>query len=159
MRFVSSSFWPWSRALVGINNSSVFRVTFPNIAEDFTTVFCLFFARHCCWHRKFQLSTSSFHCELEFFVVWSMKNIPVNCLALSSFGFSRAHLCFAFFIAASDINFHMSGHTLSGREVVCFLVSLPPDHVYPSGGLSFNKMNLVKLVHASDNSLSPSTFQ
>ena len=26
----------------------------------------------------------------------SMKNIPLNCLALSSFGFSIAHLCFVF---------------------------------------------------------------
>ena len=27
-------------------------------------------ARHCCWHRSFQLSTSGFQCELEFFVFW-----------------------------------------------------------------------------------------
>ena len=59
----------------------------------------------------------------------SMKNIPLNCLALSSFSLSMAHLCFAFFFAASDICFHISGHTLSGLEVVCFLVSLHPDHV------------------------------
>ena len=52
-----------------------------------------------------------------------------------------------------------SVHTLSGLEVVCFLVSLHPDHVYPSGGLSLIVVNLVKPVHASDNSLSPSTFQ
>ena len=89
----------------------------------------------------------------------SMKNIPLNCLALSSFGFSTAHLCFAFYFAPSDICFHISGHTVSGREVVCFLVSLLPDHVYPSSGLSFKKTNLVKPVHASDNSFSPSTFQ
>ena len=88
-------------------------------------------------------------------------NIPRNCLALSSFGFSMAHFCFALRLRfdASDMCFHISGHTLSGLEVVCFLVSLSPDHVYPSGGLSFNKINLVKPVHASDNSLSPSTFQ
>ena len=81
----------------------------------------------------------------------SIKNIPLNCLALSSFGFSIAHLCFAIFCAASEKCVHKSGHTLSGREVVCFLVSL---HPYLSGGLSFNKMNLVKPVHESDNSLS-----
>ena len=65
----------------------------------------------------------------------SMKIIPLNCLALSSFGFSIAHLCFAFFYAASDTRVHVSGHTSSGREVFCFLVSLLLDHVYPSGGL------------------------
>ena len=45
----------------------------------------------------------------------SMKNILLNCLALSSFGFSIAHLCFAFFFAASDMYFHISGHTSSAR--------------------------------------------
>ena len=89
----------------------------------------------------------------------SMKKIPRICLTLSSFGFSIAHLCFALLFAASDICFHISGHSLSGLEVVCFLVSLSPDHVYPSGGLSFSKICLVRPVHASDNSLSPSTFQ
>ena len=61
----------------------------------------------------------------------SMKKIPRNCLALSGFGFSIAHFCFAIFFAASDICVHISGHTLSGLEVVCFLVSLHPDHVDP----------------------------
>ena len=89
----------------------------------------------------------------------SMKKIPRNCLALSRIGFSTIHFCFALRFDASDICFLKSGHTLSGLEVVCFLVSLPPDHVSPSGGLSFNKMNLVKPVHASDHSLSSSTFQ
>ena len=80
----------------------------------------------------------------------SIKNIPLNCLTLSSFGFSMAHLCFAFFFVASDTRVHKSGQTSSRREVFCFLVGLT--HVCPSGGLSFFAMNLVKLVHASDNS-------
>ena len=33
-------------------------------------------------------------------------------------------------------------------EVVCFLVSLLPDHENPSSGFSFNAMSLVKPVHA-----------
>ena len=45
----------------------------------------------------------------------SMKYIPFNCLALSRFGFSTVHFCFAFFLAASDVNFHISGHTSSGQ--------------------------------------------
>ena len=67
-----------------------------------------------------------------------------------------AHFCFALRFDASDICFHTSGHTLSSLEVVCFLVSLSPNHENLSGGLSFLKMNLVKPVNASDNSLSPS---
>ena len=89
----------------------------------------------------------------------SMKKISRNCLALSSLGFSVAHFCSAFRFDASDVCFRKSGHTLSGREFFCFLVGLPLDLVFPSGGLSFNEMNLVKPVHASDDSLSPSTFQ
>ena len=84
----------------------------------------------------------------------SMKKIPRNSLALSSSGFSIAHFCFALLFASSDKCFHISGHTLSGLEVVCFLVSLLPDHENPSGGLSFGGANLVKPVHASDNSFS-----
>ena len=61
MRFVSSSFWPWSRAFVGINNTSVFYLALLNIAMGFSTALYRYFARHCCWHRNFQLSTSGFH--------------------------------------------------------------------------------------------------
>ena len=50
----------------------------------------------------------------------SIKNIPLNYLALSNFGFSIVRL---FFFDASDTCFHISGHTVSVREVVCFLVS------------------------------------
>ena len=55
----------------------------------------------------------------------SIKNIPLTCLALSSFGFSIAYFCFAFFFAASDICVHISDHTSFGQEVFGFLVSLP----------------------------------
>ena len=71
-----------------------------------------------------------------------MKKISRNWLALSSFGFSMIQFCIALRFDAWDICFHKSGHTLSGLEVVCFLVSLPPDHVFPSGGLSFNEIIL-----------------
>ena len=86
----------------------------------------------------------------------SMKKIPRNCLALSSFGFSTAHFCFAFRFTASDICSHMHCQVL---KLFVSIVSLLPDHVHPSGGLSFNRINLVKPVHASDNSPCPSTFQ
>ena len=46
----------------------------------------------------------------------SRKNVPVNCPTLSTSNFSIVHLVFAFCCAASDINFHIPGHT-SRREV------------------------------------------
>ena len=71
-----------------------------------------------------------------------------------------AHFCFDLRFDASIRRMlpHIWPYTV-GLEVVCFLISLSPDHVNPSAGLSFNKMNLVLPVQASDNSLSPSKFQ
>ena len=65
--------------------------------------------------------------------------------------------CFALRFDASDIGFHISGHTLSGLEVVCFLVSLLPDHIHPAVVHS-TKWILWKPVHESDTSRSPSTL-
>ena len=53
----------------------------------------------------------------------SMKKIPRNCLALSSFDFSIAHFCFALLVAAC---FHISGQTLVGLEDVSSSVSPGP---------------------------------
>ena len=43
---------------------------FPYIAVGFSTALHRYFAKHCCWHRNFQLSSSGSHCELDFFIVW-----------------------------------------------------------------------------------------
>ena len=157
---VRHTFQSYSHGFVGIDNTSVFCLAFPNVAVGFPTAFYRYFLQG----LAAGIGTSNFlraACivSLNSSSFGSMKNIALNCLALSSFGFSIAHLCFAFFFGAPDICFHISGHTLCGLEVVCFLVSLLPDHVHPSGVLSFNNMNLVKPVNASDNSFSQSTFQ
>ena len=110
---------------------------FPSVSGHFTH----------CWDFRSALRVNNS-------IVVAVPIYSISDLVFSSFGFSKAHLCFAFFFAASDISFQISGHTSSGREVVCFLVSPLPDHVYLSGGVSFNRTNLVKPVHASDNSLS-----
>ena len=89
----------------------------------------------------------------------SMKWILRNLRALSSFGFSMFHFCLSLRFDASDISFHISGNKVSDLEVDCFLVRLLLDHVYPSGGFPPNTVKLVKPVHVSDNSRSPSTFQ
>ena len=90
--------------------------------------------------------------------MFRINEINTNLLALSSFGLSIAHFCFSLRFGASDICFHISGHNVSGLDVVRFLVSLRPDHVYPSGGFSLNMVNLVKPIHISNNSRFPSTF-
>ena len=119
MRFVYSSFDARSCALVGgIKQHSL---AFSNTAVGFSTISIL-------QGIAAGIGTSNFLraaliMNLNFSSSGSMKYIPLNCLALPSSGFSTAHLCFAFFFAASDIYVHISGHTSSGRKVVCFLVS------------------------------------
>ena len=100
-------------------------IAFPNIAVGFSTAFYRYFARHCCWHRNFQLSTSGFHCEFEFFVVWLNEEYSSQLSGVFELWFLDGPSLFcSLFFAASDINFHISGHTSSRREVVCFLVGL-----------------------------------
>ena len=67
---VRHTFQSYSHRFVGIDNLSIISLVFRNIAVGFHTTLHWYFARHCCWHRNFQLSTSGFHCELEFFIVW-----------------------------------------------------------------------------------------
>ena len=73
-----------------------------------------------------------------------MKYIPLNCLALSFFGFQKAHLCFSFFVHRPHIwQCHQD-------KVSLFSYWSSPRPCEPSSGLSFNKVNLVNPVHASD---------
>ena len=89
----------------------------------------------------------------------SMKWIPRNFLAFSRWSFSSHHFCFSFSLACFPIVFQSSGRKWSGLDVSCFLVSLSPDHIYPSGGFSSKRVNSVKPVQESDKSLDPSIFQ
>ena len=128
-----------SHRFVSFDNTSIFGLVFPNTAACFSAAIYWSFIRHCCWHRNFQLLRAFFIIRLNSSSSGSILKIPRNLLALSSFGFSMANFCFSLRFDASDICFHISGHTLSGLEVVCFLVSLHPDSENPSGGLSSYK--------------------
>ena len=98
MRFVSSSFQTRSRALVGINNISVFCLAFPNIAFRASPLLFIGILQDiAAGIGTFNFLRAAFIVSLNSSSIGSMKNIPLNCLALSSFGFSTAHLCFAFF--------------------------------------------------------------
>ena len=151
VRFVSSFFW--SRAFVGINNTSVFCLAFPNTAVGFSTALYQYFARHCCWHRNFQLSTSGFRRELEFFIVWFNKEYSSQLPGIVELWFldSPSLFCLLFLLHRTHASTYLATHRL-GERLFVFLVSILTDHVYPSGGLSFSRTNLVKPVHASDNS-------
>ena len=80
------------------------------LASEFPT-----FYRRCSWYPwilHHQDQWNEYHA-----IFW-------HCRALVSRWFTCAFLYF--FFAASDICFHISDHTLSGLEVVCFLASLSP---------------------------------
>ena len=157
---MSSSFWPWSRAFVGINNTSVFCLAFTNIAVGVLhcslSVLCkaLLLASELPTFSE-RLSSVS----LKSSIVWFDEVYSSQLSGIVGHWFLESHICFAFFFAASDINFHISGHTSVRTRFFCFLVTLLQNHENPSRGLTFKGTHLVNPVHASDNSFSPSTFQ
>ena len=120
--FLSSSFQPWSRAFVGINNTSVFCHAFPNIAVGSPLLFIGLLQGIAAG-----IGTPNF-LRAAFIVNWNSSSFGSKKYSSQLSGI--VELWFldssSFFFAASDICFHISGQTLSGLEVVCFLVSLPP---------------------------------
>ena len=104
MTFMKGSFQTLSGIFIGLNNAGVFCLTIFRTATGLAVLFTSGFARHCCKHRNFQLSTRRLHNILEFFIRWINEVNTTKCLALSSFGFSTAHFCFSFRLDASDIS-------------------------------------------------------
>ena len=78
--FVYSSFHPDSHRFVGINNTRIFGLAFPNTAAGFNRGYLLVFCK------------AFFMVNLNSSSSGSMKKIPRSCLALSSFGFSIANI-------------------------------------------------------------------
>ena len=128
MTFMKSSFHAYPHRFFGFDNTSIFRLVLSNSATSLPVLMKLKSTRRCSWHRNFPCSTRLFHDTMNSSSSGSMKKIPRNLLALSSFGFSIAHFSFSLRFDASDICFHISGHSLSSLEVVfevvCFLVNL-----------------------------------
>ena len=116
-RFVQSSLDPWSRAFVGINNTSVFSLSFSNTAMGFSTVLYRYFARHCCWHRNFQLSTSGFHRELEFFIVWFNEEYSSQFSGIDELWFLDSPSLFCFLLCCIGHKFqHVCPHIVRTRS-------------------------------------------
>ena len=130
--FLLRPFHAYPHRFTGFNNTSVFCLVLSTCATGFPVLMKLNSTRHCCWHWNFQLSTSFFF-SLEFFIIKFNKEIPRNLLALPSCGFSMApFLLFSSLRCIRHLVLHI-GHTLSGLDVVCFLVSLHPGPciIYP----------------------------
>ena len=105
------------------------------------------------WRAFFMVSLNSWSSR-------SMKQIPRNLLALSSFGFSCDHFCLSFSWAFFLIVFQSSGHRWiwPGCQLP-FCQSLTGHIYYLFGGFSSNREIWVKPVQESDKSLDPSIFQ
>ena len=90
MILVERSFHELRCRFIGLNNASVFCLVFFNYVTSFVVLCTLKFARH--WGSNFLRA---------FFMIsyspssGSIKQIPRNFLALSSFSFSIAHFCFS----------------------------------------------------------------
>ena len=113
------------------------------------------FAWHSRSHWCFQLLTRVLDGFFEFRILRVDEIDP----AFSRWSFSSDHFCFSFSLACFPIDFQSSGHKWSGLDVSCFLVNLPPNHIYPSGAFSSSRVNCVKPFQGSDKSREPSMFQ
>ena len=91
------------------------------LASEFPTLSSVF-------HLMFKILHHLVQSIKDHVIVWHYRAL----------GFSIAHFCFSLRLDASDMCFQISGQNSSSLEVVCFLVSLSPDNVHPSGGFSFN---------------------
>ena len=124
MILVRSSFHSDSHRFVSFNNTSVCCLVFSNCATSFPAR--TMFTRHCCWHRNFQLFSSVLPDILKFLVLRFNEVNTTQSSGIIELSFLDSPFCFSLRFVASDICFRISGHNLSGLEVVCFLVSLSP---------------------------------
>ena len=91
MRFVSSCFKPWSRAFVGVNNTSVFCLAFPKkLRWASPLLFIGILQSIAAGIGTSNFLRAAFIVNLNPSSFGSIKNIALNCLALSSFGFPIA---------------------------------------------------------------------
>ena len=115
-------------------------------------------ARHRGSHWCFQLLANILDGLFKFLVLRVNEIISRSFLALSSWGFSCDHFCFSLGLAFLPILIQRSGHKWCGLDVNC-RGSVSPDHIYPSGGFSSNRIKWVKPVQESDKSLDPSSMR
>ena len=117
MRDVSSSFYPWSGALAGINNRSTSCRAFPNIAVGLPNASFRYFAWHCCWHPNFQLSSSGFDYELEFFIIWFGEVHSSQLSGIIAFWFLHCAFLFCFLLGCIGHIFpHIWPHIVRTRS-------------------------------------------
>ena len=131
MTFMKSSFHTLSRRFVGFNNAGVFCLTNCLNAVGFPVLFASGFAKHCSWHRNFQLSSRIFHNLLEFFVSGINEVNTTQLSGIVKLRFFDSPLLPLFSCRRFRHIFLISGHKESGLEVVCFLVSLLPRPCIP----------------------------
>ena len=81
---VRSSLHECPHRFVGFSNTSIFVLCCPTVRQVSQCWWSWSFTRHCCWHRNFQLSTSIFHCTLEFFIIITKKSNSLTFSVASS---------------------------------------------------------------------------
>ena len=155
------SFHALSLRLVGFENTGVFCLAFLFNDTSFPVLLALKILQRIAagWHRSFQLSTRVVHNVFEFFISWinELNTAQFSCIVMLRFFDSPLLLFFAFRRFRHILpNLWPPSVWPGSRLLSCQFL---PDHVYPSGGFSSKKVNIVKPVHVSDNSRSLSTFQ
>ena len=158
MILVKRSFHALSPRFVGLNNASVFCLALLSNATGFPARITLNLARHCSWHRNFQLSTRILHDVLEFFIIRINEVDTTQFSDIVELRFFDSPLAFLY-VSTRETYLSESVATkyLVLRSIVFLSVSPRTMFIHPVV-FSSNIVNLVKLVHASDKSRSPSNI-
>ena len=147
---------PSVRFLIDSSASKIeayFCLVFFNCATCFSVLITLKFARHCGWHRNFQLSTHIFHDILEFHIRWINEVNTTQSSGIVKLRFldSLLLLLFAFRCIGHIFPNFWPQSVWPGRCL--FSCQSPPRPCIHIRWFSFNIVNLVKPVHIYDTFL------
>ena len=118
---------------ISLDNASVFRLAMLFNATGFHVLLTLKFARHCGWHRNFQLSTRILHDIFEFFIIWINEVNTTQFPGIIELRFpdSPLLLLFAFRRIGTYLSKSLATKCLAWRSFVFLLVSLRTMYIHP----------------------------
>ena len=113
---VRHAFQSYPHSFVGIDNTSIFGLVFPNTAAGFHRAYSLVFYKASLLASELPTFYERFfHGVFEFFIIWVNEEDSMWLSGIIELWVSRKPIfVFALLFAASDICFHISGHTVVG---------------------------------------------
>ena len=102
--------------------------------QVFPALFASGSAKHCCWHRNFQLSTHIFHGVLEFFICWINEATTSKSSGIVKLRFFDSPLLLRFASLCFLLHQTCASTFLATKGRRLLSCQSRADHVYPPGG-------------------------